>query len=58
MRELGKRLKDDLSRYEHNLGCKNQYRTTMRNKAALIVVTHCWEMLVLRLPFCVDLHVG
>src|SRR4051812_47910633 len=28
MREVGKALKDDLSRYDNDLGCKNQYRTT------------------------------
>ena len=36
MREVGKALKDDLTRYDNELGCKNQYRTTMRKKAALI----------------------
>jgi hypothetical protein len=43
MREVGKGLKDDLSRYDNELGCKNQYRTTMRKKAALIVVDDVWN---------------
>jgi WD40 repeat protein len=41
-RELGKALNDDLSRYDNELGCKNQYRSTIRNKAALIVVDDVW----------------
>src|SRR5271157_2027485 len=38
MREVGKALGDDLSRYENELAAKNQYRSTIRKKAALIVV--------------------
>jgi hypothetical protein len=43
MREVGKALNDDLSRYDSELGCKNQYRTTIRKKAALIVVDDVWD---------------
>ena len=43
MREVGKALKDDLSRYDTALGCTNQYRTTVRAKAALIVVDDVWR---------------
>jgi NB-ARC domain len=43
MREVGKGLKDDLSRYDNELGCKNQYRTTIQKKAALIVVDDVWQ---------------
>src|SRR5437763_15268876 len=32
MREVGKGLKDDLSRYDNELGCRNQSRTTIRKK--------------------------
>jgi WD40 repeat protein len=42
-REVAKGLKDDLSRYDTELGCKNQYRNTIRNKAALIVVDDIWR---------------
>jgi hypothetical protein len=38
MREVAKALGDDLSRYDHALACQNQCRTTIANKAALIVV--------------------
>jgi hypothetical protein len=43
MREVGKALNDDLNRYDNELGCKNQYRTTIRKKAALIVVDDVWR---------------
>lgn len=43
MREIGKALGDDLSRYDNELGARNQYRTTMRKKAALIVVDDIWR---------------
>jgi hypothetical protein len=43
MREVGKGLKDDLSRYDNELGCINQYRTAIRAKAALIVVDDVWR---------------
>lgn len=43
MREIGKALGDDLSRYENELAAKNQYRSTIRNKAALIVVDDVWR---------------
>ena len=43
MREVGKALGDDLSRYENDLAAKNQYRSTIRKKAALIVVDDVWR---------------
>jgi WD40 repeat protein len=43
MREVGKALGDDLSRYDNALACENQYRTTIANKAALIVVDDVWS---------------
>ena len=43
MREVGKALRDDLSRYDNDLACRNQHRTTIRNKAALIVVDDVWR---------------
>jgi hypothetical protein len=44
MHEIGKTLGDDLSRYDNELGCKNQYRNTIREKAALIVVDDVWKV--------------
>src|SRR5271165_1713215 len=43
MREVGKALGDNLSRYDNPLGCENQYRSTIRSKAALIVVDDVWR---------------
>jgi hypothetical protein len=43
MREVGKQLGDDLARYDNETGCKNQYRSTIRSKAALIVVDDVWR---------------
>jgi hypothetical protein len=43
MREVAKALGDDLSRYTTPLACENQYRTTLANKAALIVVDDVWS---------------
>ena len=43
MREVAKALGDDLSRYENDEACKNQYRTTIASKAALIVVDDVWS---------------
>ena len=43
LRELGKALNDDLSRYDNELGCRNQYRSTIRTKAALVVVDDVWH---------------
>ena len=43
MREVAKSLGDDLSRYDNDLGAKNQYRSTIRSKAALIVVDDVWS---------------
>ena len=43
MREIGKALDDDLSRYDNELGARNQYRSTIRRKAALIVVDDVWN---------------
>jgi hypothetical protein len=43
MREVGKALNDDLTRYDNELGSTNQYRNTIRNKAALIVIDDVWR---------------
>jgi WD40 repeat protein len=43
MREVGRALGDDLSRYENELAAKNRYRSTIRKKAALIVVDDVWR---------------
>jgi NB-ARC domain len=43
MREVGKALNDHLSRYDNELGCTNQYRNTIRSKAALIVIDDVWR---------------
>ena len=43
LREVGKALNDDLTRYDNKLGCTNQYRSTIRNKAALIVIDDVWK---------------
>jgi hypothetical protein len=43
MREVAKALGDDLSGYDTALACENQYRTTISNKAALIVVDDVWS---------------
>ena len=42
MREVGKALNDDLTRYDSEAGAVNQYRSTIRHKAALIVVDDVW----------------
>jgi hypothetical protein len=42
-REVGKGLNDDLSLYDGELGCRNQYRTAIGNKAALIVIDDVWS---------------
>jgi WD40 repeat protein len=41
--EVGKALKDNLDRYDNELGATNQYRSTIRNKAALIVIDDVWK---------------
>ncbi len=43
MREVAKALGDNLSNYDNALACENQYRTTIANKAALIVVDDVWS---------------
>ncbi len=43
MREVGKSLGDDLSGYDTPLACEHAYRTTMINRAALIVVDDVWS---------------
>jgi WD40 repeat protein len=43
MREIAKALGDDLSRFENALACEHQYRSTIANKAALIVVDDVWS---------------
>jgi hypothetical protein len=44
MREVGRALQDDLSLYDTELGAQNQYRSTIRGKAALIVVDDVWRV--------------
>ncbi len=43
MREVAKALGDDLTGYDTALGCENRYRTTIAQKAALIVVDDVWS---------------
>jgi WD40 repeat protein len=43
MREVAKALGDDLRGYDTALACEHQYRTTIANKAALIVVDDVWS---------------
>lgn len=43
MREIGKVLNDDLSRYDTVQGSIHQYRTTIRSKAALVVLDDVWD---------------
>jgi NB-ARC domain/WD domain, G-beta repeat/TIR domain len=43
MREVGQQLGDDLARYDNETGCTNQYRSTIRSKAALIVIDDVWR---------------
>ena len=43
LREVAKALGDDLTNYDNALACENQYRTTIANKAALIVVDDVWS---------------
>ena len=40
---MAKALGDDLSGYDTALACEHQYRTTIANKAALIVVDDVWS---------------
>lgn len=43
MKEVAKALGDDLAKYDNLLSAKNQYRTTLTKKAALIVVDDVWR---------------
>ncbi len=43
MREVAKALGDDLTGYDTALACENRYRTTIAQKAALIVVDDVWS---------------
>jgi tetratricopeptide (TPR) repeat protein len=43
MREVGRALNDDLSLYDNLLAAKDRFRTTIRKKAALIVVDDVWR---------------
>ena len=43
LREVGKAIGDDLSCYDSDLAARNQYRNTIRDKAALIVVDDVWK---------------
>ena len=42
-REVGKALHDDPAAYDNELGSRNRYRTTIRNKAALVVLDDVWS---------------
>lgn len=44
MREVAKALNDNLGKYDTNEGCINQYRNTVRSKAALIIVDDVWKV--------------
>jgi WD40 repeat protein len=44
LRELGKALRDDPTAYDNELGSRNRYRTTIRRKAALIVLDDVWSV--------------
>ena len=43
MREVAKALGDDVRAYDTALACENEYRSTIANKAALIVVDDVWS---------------
>jgi WD40 repeat protein len=43
MREIAKAVGDDSTRFENDLAAGNQYRTTLKNKAALIVLDDVWN---------------
>jgi WD40 repeat protein len=43
MREVGRALGDDLAHYENLVGATRQYHSTIRRKAALIVVDDVWR---------------
>jgi WD40 repeat protein len=42
MREVGKALGDDINRYDTLAGCNNQLRTTLRDRAVLLVLDDVW----------------
>ena len=53
MREAGKVLNDDISRYDTIQGAIHQYRTTLHSKAVLIVLDDVWNVQDLE-PFRVE----
>ena len=53
LREVGKTLNDNLYYYDNELGAKNRYRSTIRDKAALIVLDDVWKAGDLE-PFLAD----
>src|SRR5436305_6848779 len=53
MREVARALGEDLTRYDNPLACENRYRTTLREKAALVVVDDVWNVEHLQ-PLLVD----
>ncbi len=53
LREIGKALGDDLSLYDTEVAAKNQYRSTIRGKAALVVIDDVWQSRDLE-PFLAD----
>ena len=54
MSEVGKALGDDPSAYENELAAKNKYRSTIRKKAALIVIDDVWRSSDLEPPRAED----
>jgi WD40 repeat protein len=43
-REIGKVLNDDLSRYDTAVACIHQYQSTIKEKAALIILDDIWQV--------------
>jgi len=53
MREVGKVLGDDVTRYDTADGASNQLRTCLRRKTALIVLDDIWQIAQIK-PFLAD----
>jgi len=53
MREIAKALGDDLAHYDTLQGCSNQFRTTLRDRSALIVLDDVWDARDVQ-PFLAD----
>ncbi len=52
-REIGKGLGDDPAKYEGDLACRNEYRTLLRDKAALVIIDDLWDVQSLE-PFLAE----